>query len=154
MAIRKILLPYNFTDTDQKAVNFVIDLFAHLKDVDVTIFNAYTAVPEIETSETSVTGKLKGSLSYLTQKISEQETELDAVKQQLVQAGFAGSKINCIFKPRKKDIASEIMGLASENQYDVIVLNRKHARVTRFFSGSISNKLVMALKGPTFCIVS
>jgi nucleotide-binding universal stress UspA family protein len=154
MAIEKILLPYNFTHIDQKAVNFIIESFVHLKDIAITVFNVYTAAPEIETPSTSVTGKLKGSLSYLTQKISDQENELDEVKQKFIQGGFAADKIKTVFKPRKKDIASEIMELALKDQYDVIVLNRKHAKVTRFFSGSVSHKVTMSLKGTTVCIVS
>ena len=154
MAIQKILLPYNFTHIDKKAVNFVIDTFAHLKDIAITVFNAYTAVPEIETSASSVTGKLKGNLSYLTQKIAEQENELNEVQQKLIQGGFGASNIKTVFKPRKKDIASEIMELAMKDQYDVIVLNRKHAKVTRFFSGSVSHKITMSLKGTTVCVVS
>ena len=154
MAIEKILLPYNFTHFDQKAVNFVIETFVHLKGIAITVFNAYTAVPEVETPATSVTGRLKGSMSYLTQKISEQENELDSVKQKFIQGGFAANKITTVFKPRKKDIASEIMELALKSQYDLIVLNRKHAKVTRFFSGSVSHKVTMSLKGTTVCIVS
>jgi len=154
MAIEKILLPYNFTHIDQKAVRFVIESFVHLKNITITIFNAYTAVPEIETSSATVTGKLKGSLSYLTQKIADQENELNKVKQKLVQGGFAEDKINTVFKPRKKDIASEIIELVMKDQYDVIVLNRKHAKATRFFSGSVSHKISMSLKGTTVCIVS
>ena len=154
MAIEKILLAYNFTHIDQKAVNFVIETFIHLKDIAITVFNAYTAAPEIETPATSVTGRLKGSLSYLIQKISDQENELNEVKQKFIQGGFAADKIKTVFKPRKKDIASEIIELALKDQYDVIVLNRKHAKVTRFFSGSVSHKVTMSLKGTTVCIVS
>ncbi len=154
MAIEKILLPYNFTQIDQKAVNFVIETFVHQKDIAITVFNAYTAAPEIETPATAVTGRLKGSLSYLAQKISEQENELNDVKQKFIQGGFAANKINTVFKPRKKDIASEIMELALKDKYDVIVLNRKHAKVTRFFSGSVSHKVTMSLQGTTVCIVS
>jgi len=155
MAIEKILLPYNFTQIDQKAVNFVIETFVHLKDIAaITVFNAYTAAPEIETPATAVTGRLKGSMSYLAQKISEQENELKVVKQKFIQGGFAANKINTVFKPRKKDIASEIMELALKDKYDVIVLNRKHAKVTRFFSGSVSHKVTMSLQGTTVCIVS
>lgn len=154
MAIEKILLPYNFAHIDQKAVNFVIETFVHLKDIAITVFNAYTPAPEIETPATAVTGRLKGSLSYLAQKISEQENELNDVKQKLIQGGFAADKIKTVFKPRKKDIASEIMELALKEHYDIIVLNRKHAKVTRFFSGSVSHKITMSLKGTTVCIVS
>ena len=154
MANQKILLPYNFSNTDQKAVNFVIETFIHQKDVEITVFNVYTPAPEIETPSTSVMGKLSSSLSYLSQQISAQENELKGVKQKLMQSGFEESKIQTLFLPRKKNIANEILELALKHQYDVIVLNRKHARVTRFFSGSVSHKVVMSLKGTTVCIIS
>lgn len=154
MATRKLLLPYNFTHLDQKALDFVIDTFGKIEDVTVTVFNAYTPIPEIATEATSVTSKLKGSLSYLSQKIKEGETALNSVKDKLVEGGFPEKQVNCIFRPRKRDIASEIIDLVTSDHFDTIVLNRKPARVTRFFSGSISHKVVMALKDVTVCIVS
>jgi len=154
MAINKILLAYNFTQLDQKAIDFVISAFAHLKETEITIFNAYTPVPDIETLDTSITGKLKGSMGYLGQQITQRENELNEVKQQFVQAGFPEDRIKTQFQPRKRDIASEIIESAVNNKFDVIVLNRKHARVTRFFSGSVSHKVVMNLKDTTVCIVS
>lgn len=154
MAVNKILLAYNFTQLDQKAVDFVISAFNHLKDTEITIFNAYTPVPEIETLDTSITGKLKGSMGYLTQQITQRENELNEVKQKLVQAGFAENRIITQFRPRKRDIASEIIETVVTNKFDIIVLNRKHARVTRFFSGSVSHKVIMNLKDTTVCIVS
>ncbi len=154
MATRKLLLPYHFTRLDQKALDFVIDTFGKMEDITVTIFNAYTPIPEIDTEATSVTGKLKGSLSYLSQKIKENETALNEVKDKLVGRGFPEKQVNCIFRPRKRDIASEIIDLVNSEDFDTIVLNRKHARVTRFFSGSISHKVVMTLKDVTVCIVT
>ncbi len=154
MAIKKILLAYNFTQLDQKAVEFAINAFSHLEDVEITIFNAYTPVPEIETADTSITGKLKSSMSYLTQQIAQREAELNEVKQRLMQGGFGENRIKTEYKPRKRDIASEIIESAMTNSFDVIVLNRKPARVTRFFSGSVSHKVTMNLKDTAVCIVS
>jgi len=154
MATQKLLLPYHFTRLDQKSLNFVIDIFGKLDNIAVTVFNAYTPIPEIETDATSVTSKLKGSLSYLSQKIKENEALLDEVKDKLIEGGFPENRVDCIFRSRKKDIASEIIELATSDKFDIIVLNRKHARVTRFFSGSISHKVVMTLKDVTVCIVS
>ncbi|NIS39146.1 universal stress protein [Candidatus Saccharibacteria bacterium] len=76
------------------------------------------------------------------------------MKDLLVEGGFAEKQVNCVFRPRKKDIASEIIDLVNSDHFDTIVLNRKHARVTRFFSGSISHKVVISLKDVTVCIVS
>jgi nucleotide-binding universal stress UspA family protein len=154
MAIQKILVAYNFTSLDQKALDFVTNAFGHLDGIEITIFHAYTPVPDIETEASLVTGKLKGSLSYLSQQILQQENELKAVVAKLSQDGFPATRVNTVFKPRKKDIASEIINLTRDTKFDVIVLNRKAARVARFFTGSVSSKVVMTLKDTTVCIVS
>jgi len=154
MATQKILLPYNFTMYDQKAVDFVIRMFTHLEEAEITIFNAYTPVPEIETQDTSVMGKLKGNLSYLSQKIMQQESELQTLKQKLVQGGFSSSRIQTIFRPRKKDIATEIVDLATNGNFNIIVVNHRPGKATRFFTGSVFNKVVSAVRNATVCIVS
>jgi nucleotide-binding universal stress UspA family protein len=154
MTTQKILLPYQFTRLDKKALDFVIQTFGKLEDVAVTVFNAYTPVPEIEVHATSVTNKLQGNLRYLIQKIKENEDLLREVKEKLISAGFPVKKVEYVFRPRKKDVASEIIDLATSKHIDIIVLNRKHARVTRFFSGSTSNKVIMNLKDVTVCIVT
>ena len=154
MAIQKILVAYNFTSLDQKALDFAMSAFGHLDGIEFTIFHAYTPVPEIETEASLVTGKLKGSLSYLSQLILQRESDLKAVVTGLCQNGFPENRIHTVFKPRKKDIASEIIGVIQDAKFDVIVLNRKASRVTRFFSGSVSHKIAMSLKDTAVCIVS
>ena len=154
MAIQKLLLPYNFTRLDEKALDFVISTFGKLEEIEVTVFNAYTPVPEIETAASSVTGKLKASLSYLSQKITEQETELKTIKQKLVNNGFADNRVHTVFQPRKKEVASEIIDIATKNKFDVIVISHKPGKATRFFTGSRYNKVISALKDVTICVVS
>ncbi len=154
MAIQKILLAYNFSGLDQKAINFVTSAFAHIKGVEVTVFHAYTPVPNIETESSLVTGKLKGSLNFLAQQIMEREKDLKSVADELAGQGFEPERVHTIFRPRKKDIATEIISLAQENKFDTIILNRKATRVTRFFSGSVSHKVMMTLKDTNVCIVS
>ena len=148
------MLPYNFTRFDQKALDFVIKTFGELEGIDVTVFNAYTPVPEIETAESSVTGKLKGSLTYLSQKISEQKTELQTIKQKLVENGFEEGLVHTVFQPRKKEVASEIIDIATNNEFDVIVISHKPGKATRFFTGSRYSKVIAALKDVTVCVVS
>ncbi len=154
MAIQKLLLPYNFTRFDQKALDFVISTFGKLEEIEVTVFNAYTPIPEIETAASSVTGKLKASLSYLSQKITEQESELKAIKQKLVDHGFADGRVHTVFQSRKKEVASEIIDIATKNKFDVIIISHKPGKATRFFTGSRYNKVISALKDVTVCVVS
>ncbi len=154
MAAQKILLPYNFTTLDQKALAFANSIFGHLEDVEITLFHAYTPLPEIEAESTSVMGKLKGNLGYLSQKIVQQETELKAVAEKLLQTGFEQNRIHTVFKPRKKDIAAEIIELVTEDKFNVVVINHKPGKASRFFTGSVFSKVVSALKDTTVCIVS
>ncbi len=103
------------------------------------------ALPEIEAESMSVMGKLKGDLSYLSQKIMQRETELKAVEEKLLQGGFAQSSIHTIFKPRKKDIATEITELVSKDKFSVIVINHKSGKASRFFTGSVFSNEVHSI---------
>jgi nucleotide-binding universal stress UspA family protein len=84
----------------------------------------------------------------------QRENEFKEITEKLAKNDLANAQIHTIFRPRKKDIASEIINLNRETKFDVIVLNRKATRVTRFFSGSVSHKVLMTLKETTACIVS
>jgi hypothetical protein len=154
MASRRILLPYNFTNGDQRALDFVISTFGHLEDVEVTLFYAYTPMPEIKFNGNPVMDKLKENLSYLSQKIKEQEVGLSAAKRNLIENGFSENQVHHVFKPRQKDVPGEIIDLATKGHHDLIVINRKPGKVTRFFTGSVFMKVVSGLKDKTICLVT
>ncbi len=150
----KILLPYNFTGYDKKALDFVVSTFADKKEADVTLFNAYTPAPPIEMRGSPVMEQMKDTLNYLSQRINEQDDELKTVKRQLSGKGFREDKIHIVFEPKKKDVAGDIIELAQNGPFDVVVLNRKPGRIARFFTGSVFSKVVAALRDTTICIVS
>ena len=154
MAGQKILLPYNFTSFDRKALEFVINTYSSLKDAEITLFNAYMPVPEIEMRDSPIMQKMTGNLSYLSQRINEQEAELKLVKEKLVVKGFSENQIKTIFEPRKKDVADDIIGLAQNKRFDVVILSRTPGKVKGFFTGNVFSKVVKALKDTTVCIVS
>ena len=154
MPSQKVLLPYNFTIYDQKALDFVVRTFGHLKEVEIILFHTYTPVPEIDTNESPIMDKLKGSLNYLSQKIQDKEIGLRVAKQNLIENGFLESQVRYIFKPRSKDVAGEIIDFVSSGQADLIVINRKPGKVTRLFTGSVFNRLASALKNVTICLVT
>ena len=154
MTSQKILFPYNFTSYDQKALDFVVRTFVHLKDVEVSLFHTYTPVPEIEIRESPVMDKLKDSMNYLSQRIKEQEAALNVAKHNLLENGFSKNQIRYIFKPRNKDIAGEIIDLALNGHFNLLVINRKPGKITRLFTGSVFNKVASALKDITICLVT
>jgi uncharacterized protein (UPF0335 family) len=153
MATQKLLLPYNFKASDRKALAFTIRTFAHREDVEVTLFHSYTPLPTIDISNETVTGRLKESFSYLNQKLSELEMTFEEVKEELVENGFDTERVKSTFKPRKKEIANEIIDLHKSEKFSFLVLNRKVGRIGRFFSGSVHTKVIAALRNATVCIV-
>ncbi len=155
MAAQRILLPYNFSPNDQKALEFISKTFGNRDDIDITIFHAYTPISEIEDSDhQSATAKLKRRLSYLTHELTEREIALQEVRTQVINSGFDRDCVRYIFKSRKKEIAAAIIDEVEEGAYDIVVLNHKPGKVTRFFTGNTYIKVVTALKDTTICVVA
>ena len=154
MVVQKLLLAYNFTSNDQKALDFVARTFSPHKELEVTLFHAYTPVPEIKAEDSSVMGRLRGNLSYLTQKIAEKENAMKEAVEELSNRGFGGDRARYVFKARRKDIAAEIIDQAAGGNFQVVVLRRKPGQVARFFATSVHSKVIAGLKGTTVCVVS
>lgn len=153
MAMQKILLPYNFTPLDGRALKFVCETFGPPREAEVTLLHLYPPPPRLETTDSLVTGKLKGSLAQISQEIAQLESRLEEVRGLLVDRGFPPERVKSVFAPRRKDIAEEIIEHVVRFQFDAVVLNRRAGRVTRFFSGSVSQKVIAALSDATVCVV-
>ncbi|MFC1515397.1 universal stress protein [Thermodesulfobacteriota bacterium] len=154
MAQQKILLPYNFTQNDRKALNFVIRTFPKENGVAITLFNAYVPAPDIDLKGSPVMERIKGQMDQLAKKTYEQENALKEAKQNLLQSGFGKDRVHHIFEPVNKDIASDIIDQISKEKYDVVVLNRKPAKISRLFTRSIFMKVVSTIKDVTVCVVN
>lgn len=153
MAAQKVLLPYNFTKNDEKALAFVIDSFGQQTDVQITLFHAYIPVPSIEISDKTVMNRLAGNLAYLRQKNYELEEALQQTQKRLVSAGFKEQNIQRIFKPQEKETAQEIIEQATKGGFTIIVLSQNPSKIRKFFSASISKKVARALKDIELLIV-
>ena len=154
MRNQKILVPYNFTKKDDQALDFVIDTFSNQPEIEITLFYTYVSVPEIDIKNNPIMDKMAGNLTYLRAEISKLEDALNNAKQKLVQNGFQASSVHCIFKPKVKDIAQDIINIVREDKFDVVVLNRKPGKISRFFTGSIFDKVVTLSQDVTVCIVT
>jgi nucleotide-binding universal stress UspA family protein len=156
MAKQRILLPHNFADYDHRALDFVIRTFSHHPDIEITLFNAYQPLPDIATQvhQAPVLDKLKSNISALKKQLNNQEQSLKDAKQNLINYGFKEEQVNYIFKPRKKDTAAEIIDLATREKFDMVIINHKPGKVTRFFTGSVFQKVVNTLKNTAVCVVT
>jgi len=154
MAGRKVLVPYNFTANDEKALDFVIRKFAPEGDVAVILFNAYTPVPEVQVRNNPIMDRMSANLAYLRQKVREQEEELKGAKKRLVQNGFSEDRVDCVFKPMRKDVAREVVDLARKERCDVVVVNRNPANIKRFFTISVAERVTRDLKDIEVVVVA
>ncbi|MFC1592088.1 universal stress protein [Thermodesulfobacteriota bacterium] len=153
MPKHKILLPHNFSDYDHRALEFVVRMFSH---ADITLFNAYTPLPEVKdfVHEAAILDKLKTNLNQLSNRIQGMETALNGVRQNLLDSGFKEDQVHCVFKERKTDTAGEIIDLARKEHFDLIVINHKPGKFTRFFTGNVFEKIVQSLKNTAVCVVT
>ena len=152
MATFRILLPYNFSPNDQKAIRFVVDAFARQKEASVTLFHAYTPLPNIDVQANPENLKLRSGMTYLSSELKEKEDALNEVGELLVESGFDPQRVDCVFKKRVKTAAEEIVDrVAGRN---VLVLSRGAGKVTHFFTRSIYARVVAALRGVTICVAT
>jgi ABC-type branched-subunit amino acid transport system substrate-binding protein len=154
MATRKILVPYNFTQNDEKVVAFVVDSFGHQADAQITLFHTYIAVPDIEVSDKTVMSRLSGNLAYLRQKNYELQEALQQARKRLLKEGFAEQNVQCVFKSQEKEAAQEIIEQATKGGFNTIVLSKNPSKIGKFFSASISKKVARALKDIELLIVT
>ena len=152
MAAFRILLPYNYSPNDQKAVRFVIDAFAGRKDARITLFHAYTPLPEIDVKANPENAKVRSGMTYLATELKEKEEALNLVGDLLVESGFNRDAVDCVFKKRVKTAAEEIVDQVGHR--NVLVLSRGAGKVTHFFTRSIYARVVAALRGITICVAT
>jgi hypothetical protein len=152
MATFRILLPYNFSPNDQKAIRFIVKAFAHQADASLTLFHAYTPLPEIDMKASPENVKLRSGMTYLTTELKEKEEALRQVGDRLVEGGFNRDAVDCVFKKRVKTAAEEIVDKVAG--YNLLVLSRGAGKVTHFFTRSIYARVVSALRGVTICVAT
>ena len=154
MAIQKILLPYNFTPDEERVLRFVIYTLARKKDVEITLFHAYTPLPEIDVKGSPVLAKMKVPILSLTEELREKEKGLESARQYLLENGFTEGKVDYIFKKREKSVVDEIIETVKEGRYRGLVLSRRPGKVKRMFSRGVHEKVLSSLKDVTVCIVT
>lgn len=152
MATFRILLPYNYSPNDQKALRFAIDAFSGERKNRFTLFHAYTPIPDVDVTASPENVKMRSGMAYLAAELKEKENALKAVADRLRGNGIDGEAVTCLFKKRVKSAAEEIVDAASG--HNAIVLSRGAGRVTHLFTRSIYARVVEGLKGVTICVAT
>ena len=154
MGIQKILMPYNFTAHERKALDFIIRTFAHRGDSKITLLYAYTPLPEINLKASPELGKMSVGLSILSAELKKKEDGLISAKKHLLENGFSDDQVDYIFKKRRKDIAEEIINTVLSGRYDILVLTPTLAKIKRLLARSVHDKVLRTVKGITICLAT
>ncbi len=142
-----ILIPYNFTANDETAIDFVGQRYAKRKEVEITLFHAFTPVPEIDPRNNPIMDKVIQNTSYLRVQQEGEKQAMEAAKLALVNYGFDGHHIHCLYRPKRQDIADDIIQLWKREKFDVVVLNRNPGNIINYFSRSISKRVTRHVEG-------
>ncbi|MBU8848420.1 MAG: hypothetical protein KOO64_02700 [Desulfobacterales bacterium] len=143
----KILIPYNFTINDEKSIDFVGQRYARKKDAEITLFHAFTPVPEIDIRNNPIMDKVIRNTAYLRGQQDDQKNALEAGRRKLINYGFAEHQVQCLYMPVRQDIANHILWLWKTEKFDVVVLNRNPGNIINYFSRSISKRITRHVEG-------
>ena len=152
MATFRILLPYNYSPNDQKAIRFAIEVFSGQNEARITLFHAYTPLPIIDVTASPENVKMRSGMTYLAAELKEKDEALKVVGDMLVEGGFDRDAVTCVFKRRVKSAAEEIVDKVAG--CNVLILSRSAGKVTHFFTRSIYARVVTALRDVTICVAT
>jgi len=94
MGATKVLVPYNFTTQEEKALDFVANIFSHVKEAKITLFNGYPALPTVDMGVSPELSKLKGPIASLSKEFAESEEALNSARQHLIDNGFHRDRVD------------------------------------------------------------
>jgi len=143
----KILIPFNFTENDEKSIDFVGQRYGKRTELEITLFHAYTPVPDLETPGNHIMKPVIRNTYYLQHQQDEKKNALEAARQRLVNHGIAEQKIQCLFRPVRQNVAQDIIRLYKDGNHDVVVLSRNPGNIVNFFSRSISKQIARHVQG-------
>ncbi len=152
MAAKKVLVPFNFTPYDERALHYVIKTYAGQKNTEVTLFHVYTPPPPIDKSSPRL-GSLRTTLAGMYTDIREKERDLKSIKADIVENGFLDEQIKIAFRPKQKAVAAEIVDEAREGGYNTVVMARQPRKATRLFTTNVHDSLISELKDMEIVII-
>lgn len=154
MAGKWILVPYNFTDYDERALHYVIRTFADQKAVHVTLFHAYTPLPELDSYSHPGLGRLKTTMASMWTEVREKEQELKRVREDLIHNGFQENQVDWMLRSRARNIGSELVEVARKGPYNTVVISQKPRKATRAFTRRIHDALITELRNTEIVIIT
>jgi hypothetical protein len=153
MKEKKVLVPYNFSQQDEKVIHYIIHNYAGDVNISVTLFHLYTPVPKIG----SLSPSLHPSLSFMKEKMGSQikelfdkEADFERLVQNLLENGFSPEHLNTVLRAKKDTIGTEIIQLVQKEDYNTVVMSKTPGKGLMSFKENVHAKLLSSLRD---CII-
>jgi hypothetical protein len=154
MAGKRVLVPFNFSDYDERALHYVIRNYAGQRWAHVTLFHAYTPLPELDGYTNPSVRRVKTTMASLWTEVREREKDIKKVVQDLLDSGFSKEQLEYVFKARDKSIGDEIVHICREGKYDTVVLCRKPGKTSRLLTRTVHDRLLASLRDTEIVIIT
>jgi hypothetical protein len=154
MVGKRVLVPFNFTDYDERALHYVMRTFAGQERVFITLFHVYTPLPELDGYSSPSLARLKTTIASMWQELREKEMDLKRVKEDLVENDFHESQIDYQSKPGTKNIGAEIVEATRKGNYDIVIISQKPKKATRAFRRKVHDALLSELVNTEIVIIT
>ncbi|MBW1782355.1 MAG: universal stress protein [Deltaproteobacteria bacterium] len=154
MVGKRVLVPFNFTDYDERALHYVIRTFAGEERVFIMLFHVYTPLPELDGYSSPSLGRLKSTMASMWQEVREKDKDLKRIKEDLVENGFQDNQIGYQSKPGTKSIGAEIVEAARKGGYHIVVMSQKPKRASRAFRRKVHDTLLSELVNTEIVIIT
>jgi nucleotide-binding universal stress UspA family protein len=141
--IKKIMIAVDDSFHSKNAVRYVTRLSSRLESLNYVLFNAQPMVSQFLVDEAKKNAKSQRDLKAVMERnaITSQKL-LDSFRLLMVQEGVDESCIQTVTKPRKLDIAKDIIEHAQAGRFDALVIGRRGiSSLQELFMGSVSSNI-------------
>jgi nucleotide-binding universal stress UspA family protein len=117
----------------------------------VTLYHVSFRSPPLDLQESEIlphhhvsySGSTEEFMKWLATQRAAAEEALDAAKEILIKGGLDPNNIEVKIKERKQGVAMDILTEVKEGGYDTVIVGRRGmSRIKRFFSGSVTAKIM------------
>jgi nucleotide-binding universal stress UspA family protein len=154
MALRKILVPFNFSIQDEKTLHFLIRSFAEDHLARITLFHVYTSLSDMDAYANPALVRLRSTVAAFASELPEKKRTFEQVRADLIENGFSENRVEYELKAQQSSIGEEIVAKVLEGGYDTIVLGYRPGWISRAFTRSVHEKVLGALRNKIITIVT
>jgi nucleotide-binding universal stress UspA family protein len=156
MQEKNVLIPHNFTEEDEKALDYATRIFAHQPRTTITLYHLYTPLPRTDKLEPGTKDARTNTAVLIKQNIWDKENELQTLANKLTASGgFTPEQIKIKLKARRKSVGKELLEAVEQGGYNSIVVSADPSKSPRrLFGENVYDTLLSHLKETEIIIVA